>query len=190
MLCCQSGAGFHVQSDQTFNPLTLLNHVCKDALDITIKIRWRDSVLSSPAFVRLCGDGGVEPHLIAQMATQMQQIAGVNAGPLWLWLLATALVLTVAANLRDSDKVNDGKPDSCHLPPWVQIYGTSEVETDKLASRWETRALTWMSHLKSPPLLVPLETKKTDELTWTPQRFSPDSKLNKILQKLSKRTDE
>lgn len=27
---------------------------------------------------------GVEPHLIAQTATQIQQIAGVNAGPLWL----------------------------------------------------------------------------------------------------------
>lgn len=81
---CESGAGFHVQSDQTFNPLTLLNHVCKDALVKIIKIRERDSVLFSPAFVRLCGDEGVEPHLIAQMATQMQEIAGVNARPLWL----------------------------------------------------------------------------------------------------------
>lgn len=79
-----------------------------------------------------------EPLLIAQTATQIQQIARVNAGPLWRWLLAAALVLTVAANLRDSDKVNDGEPDSCHLPPWVQIYGTAEVETDKLAfQKWE-----------------------------------------------------
>lgn len=37
--------------------------------------------------------------------------------------------------------MNDGEPDSRHLPPSVQIYGTAEVETDKLAPRSARRAL-------------------------------------------------
>lgn len=34
--------------------------------------------------------------------------------------------------LRDSDRVNDGRPDSHHQPRCAQIYGTAEVKTDKL----------------------------------------------------------
>lgn len=37
----------------------------------------------------------------------------------------------VAETLRDSDRVNDGRPDSHHQALCVQIYGTAEVKTDK-----------------------------------------------------------
>lgn len=38
----------------------------------------------------------------------------------------------VAETLKDSDRVNDGRPDSHHQPRCAQIYGTAEVKTDKL----------------------------------------------------------